>query len=108
MRFDWSEQRNNEMYVRLVLLACGTTLNVSIHVLCKTRPPKLRGDKLASFKVIRVTGDFVVMASGDDRTVERVLRGDVDVIFICQDIVIVFPVEQTRPKNCRDVLQGQL
>ena len=39
-----------------------------------------------------------------DRTVERVLQGDIDMPFVCQDTVIVLPFREMRPEGDGNVL----
>ena len=108
MRLDWSEQRDGGVCVRLVLLAHGTALNILVHKLCETGPPKLRGDKLASLQVARVSGGLIVVAAGKDRATEGVIQGDVDMTFVGQDTVVILPVRETRPEGSGDVLQQGL
>ena len=60
--------------------------------LCKTQPPELRGDKLASLEITGVAGSFVVMAAGKDGAAEGILWGDIDMTFVGQDMVIELPV----------------
>ena len=73
MRLDQREWWESGMCIRLVLLACGTASNTFGHKLCKTGPPELRGDMLASFKVTRVACHLMVMAMGEDGMMEGVL-----------------------------------
>ena len=58
----------------------------------KTRPPELSSDKLASLEITRVTGGLMVVTAGKDGVTERVLRGDIDMTFVHEDMVIIFPV----------------
>ena len=79
-----------------------------MHKLCETGPPKLRGDKLVSLQVARVSGSLMVMAAGKDRVMERVIQGDVDTTFVGQDVVVIPPVREVRLEGSRDVLQQGL
>ena len=74
------------------MLAHGAAFDVLTHKLCETGLPEFRGDELASFEVTRVTGGFVVMATGEDGVTERTLQGDIDATFVGQDVVIELPV----------------
>ena len=92
MGFDRGERGNSGVHVGLILLAQGTAFNVLLHELCETWPPEFRGDELVGFEISWVTGGFMIMASSKNRVVERVLWGDVDTIFVGQDMVIESPV----------------
>ena len=108
MGFDRSERGNGGVCVCLVLLACGTAFDIFVHKLCKAQPPEFRGDKLVGLEVTRVTGGLMVMAVGKDGATEGILWGNVDMILVCQDVIIEFPVREVRPEGSRDVLQGRL
>ena len=43
---------------------------------------KLSSNKLVSLEITGVSGGFMVMAVGEDRVVEGVLQGNVDVTFV--------------------------
>ena len=58
--------RSGWMCVDLVLLARGTTTDIASNIRGKAWPPKLRGNKLASFENTRVTHCGVVMMASDD------------------------------------------
>ena len=89
-------------------MARGATFDIFAHKLCETGPPKFRGDELASFEITWVTSGLMVVAVGEDGTVEGVLRGDVDTTLIGQDAVIELPVGEARPEGGGDVLQRRL
>ena len=89
---DWGEWRDGGVCVCLVWLTYGIAFDILTHKLCETRPPKLSGDKLASLEIARVTSGLVVMAAGEDGMAEGVLRRDIDMAFVSQDVVIKFPI----------------
>ena len=80
------------MSVRFVLLARDTAFNVFAHKLCETWPPKLRGNKLASFEITGVASSLMVVAAGEDGATEGVVQGNVDATFVDQDMLVKFPV----------------
>ena len=92
MRFNWSEWWDNRVGVGFVLLASDITLDLLLHKLCKTRPSEFHSNELTSFKVTRVAGSLVVMAMGEDRAMEGVVWGNVDMALVSEDMVIVLPV----------------
>ena len=92
------------MSVRLILLAGGIALNIFMHKLCEAWPPKLRGDELASLEITGVAGSLVVMAAGKDGAMEGVLWGNVDMAFVGQDVVVIFPVREAGLEGGGDVL----
>ena len=96
------------MYVRLVLLACATTLNISTYKLCKTWSLEFQGNKLMSFEITWMPGGLVIMAMRDNRAVERVLSENIDTAFECQDMIIVLPVRKVGPEDSRDILERRL
>ena len=90
--FDQDEREGGEVCVRLVLLACGTALNVLAYELRKTQPPELSSDELAGFEVARVTSSLVVMTVGKDGAMERVVQGDIDTSLVGEDVVVKPPI----------------
>ena len=92
MGFDQGEWGNGGVCVGLVLLAQGAAFDIFSHELCETRPPEFRGNKLASFEVARVTGGFMVVATGKDRAAEGVLQGNIDTTLVGQDVIVELPV----------------
>ena len=50
----------------------------------------------------------MIIAADEDGMTEGVLQGDVDAIFVGQDVVIELPVRETREEGSGDVLQGHL
>ena len=77
-----------------------------MHELHETRPPKFRDNELASFKVTWVTGSLMVVATGKDGVMERILQGDIDMTLVGQDMVIKFPVREAGPEGGGDIFQG--
>ena len=88
MGLDQGEWGNGGVRVRLVLLACGTALNIFAHKMCETRPPKFGGDKLASLEIARVTCSLVVVTVGEDGAVKGLLWEYVDTTLVGQDVII--------------------
>ena len=86
----------------------GTAFDILAYELHETRLPELRSDELVSLEVSWVAGGLMVVAAGEDRATEGVLRGNVDVTFIGQDMVIKLPVRETRPEGSRNVFQRRL
>ena len=80
---DWGEQRNGGVCIGLVLLACSTVFNVFPHKLGEAQPPEFRGDQLMCFKVPRVLSGLMIMTMGQDGVMEGVIRGNVDISFVC-------------------------
>ena len=96
------------MFVRLVLLACTTTLSISTYKLCKTWPLEFQGNKLMSFEITWMHGGLVIMAMRDNGAVERVLSGNIDTVLEYQDMIIVLPVRKVEPEGSRDILERRL
>ena len=64
---DREEWGSRWMGVDLVLLARGASSDITADVRGKARPPKLRGNKLASFEDTWVASSRMVMMAGHDR-----------------------------------------
>ena len=92
MGLNWSEQRDSRMCVQLVLLACGIAFNVLLYILCEVWPPEFQGNKLASFEIPGVANDLMIMATSEDGTTERVVGENINLSFVCEDMVIILPV----------------
>ena len=108
MGFDRSERGNGGVSVRFVLLARGTVFDILSHKLHEARPPEFSSDELAGFEISGVAGGLMIMAAGKDGTTEGILWWDVDATLVSQDVVVKFPVRETRPEGSGDVLQGCL
>ena len=102
------EQGDGGMHVRLVLLAYGAAFDILSHKLCKTQPPKLHGDELASFEVAGVSSSFVVVAVGKDGATKGVVGGNIDMTFVGQNMVVKLPIREMGMEDGVDVLQGRL
>ena len=63
-----------------------------LHKLCETQLPEFDGNELASFEVPRVAGGLMVVTTGKDGAMERIFWGNINMAFVCQDVVIIFPV----------------
>ena len=105
--YDKGKQENVEC-VRFVLLTHGTAFNVFPHVLYETWPPEFGSNKLSGLEVSQVAGGLMIVATGKDRLMEGVIRGNVDVALVGKDVVIIFPVRKMRPEGCGNVLKGWL
>ena len=92
MGLDWCEQGDGGVCLQFVLLTHGAVLNVFLHKLCEALSPEFSSDKLVSFEITRVSSSFMIMAAGEDGVVEGALWENVDTAFICEDMVIIFPV----------------
>ena len=60
----WGSRR---MGIGLVLLALGTSADITMNIRGEAQPPKLRGNKLASFENSWMTSSGMVMVTSDDR-----------------------------------------
>ena len=80
------------MCVRLVLLACGTAFDIFSHELHKTWPSEFSSNKLVGFEITQVTSSLMVVATGEDGVAEGIVWGDIDMTFVCQDVVVKFLV----------------
>ena len=96
------------MHVQLVLLACSTALNILADKLCEAQPLELSSNKLADLEVTGVSSSLMVVAAGEDRAMEGILWGNIDVALVCKDVIVKSPVRKVRPEGDGDVLQGRL
>ena len=102
---DWGEWWDSGVGVGFILLAYGAAFNVSVYEVGKTWPPEFSSDKLLGLEITRVSGSFMVMTLGKDRVMEGVIQGNVDMTFVCEDVVIILPVGELRSEGGRDILQ---
>ena len=107
-RSDWGEWGDGGVSIQFILLAHGAAFDVFAHILHEAQPPELSDNKLAGFKITRVTGGLMVMAAGRNGAAEGVIRRNIDMAFISKDMVIKFPVREVGPECIRDVFQGCL
>ena len=105
---DQSERGDSGVRVGLVLLAYGTAFDILPYKLHEPRPPKFSSDELVSLQVARVSSGLMVIAASEDGVTEGVFQGNVDMTFVCEDVVIKLPVRKARPESGRDVFQGRL
>ena len=82
------------MGIDLVLLAGGTPTDITVNIRGEAQPPKLRGNKLASFENTRMTSSGMVMVMSNDRVVQVSLCRDIDVALVSQDASVVVPVRE--------------
>ena len=91
------------MRVNFILLAGGTALNVLVDEGSESQPPELSGDQLTGFKETGMAGGLMVMALFEDGTAKRIISGNVDTAFICEDTGLNLPVSKAGVKGERDV-----
>ena len=108
MRLDLGERGNGGVCAQLILLAGGTAFNVFIHKLGETWPPKLRSNELVSLEIAGMTGGFMVVAVGKDGVVEGIVRRDIGMSFVAEDMIVVLPIQEARLEGSRYIFQGQL
>ena len=82
------------MGIDLVLLARGTAVDKTVNIRGEARPPKLRGNKLASFENSRMTSSGMVMVTSNDRVVQVSIGRDIDAALVSQDASIIVPVRE--------------
>ena len=80
------------MSIRFVLLTDGAAFNVFAHELHKPWPSELSSNKLTSLEITGVTSSLMVMTMDEDGTVERIIQGNIDATFVCQNMVVKLPV----------------
>ena len=71
-----------QMGVDLVLLARGTSTDITMNIRDEARPPKFRGNQLASFENARMASSGMIMVSSDDRVAQSGICGNVDATLI--------------------------
>ena len=71
----WGSRR---VCVNLMLLAGGTTPDITLNIRGKAWPPKFRGDQLVSLENPGVTRSGMVMVAGNDRMAEVGIGRDID------------------------------
>ena len=82
------------MGIDFVLLARGTSVDITANVRGEAWPPKFRGNQLVSFENARMASSGMIMVSSNDRVVESGISGNVDVTLVSQDAGIVAPVRE--------------
>ena len=53
-----------------------------------------------------MTSGLMIMAVDEDGTPEGVIWRNVDMSFVVEDVVIIFPVQEAGPEGSGDILQG--
>ena len=86
------------------MLTCGTALDILVHKVCEAWPPELDSDKLVGLEITRVSSGLMVMAVGEDGSVEGVLWRNIHMAFVSEEIVIIFPVGEMGSEGSRDIL----
>ena len=80
--------------VNFVLLARGTSSDITANIRGKAWPPKFRGDKLASLENSQVTCSRIVMVPSDNRTTKAGISRDIDAALVGQNASIIVPVQE--------------
>ena len=89
---EWGSGR---MGVDFVLLACGTSVDITADIRGKAWPSKFRGNQLASLENSWVASSGVVMVTSHNRVAEASISGDVDAALVSQDACIVMPIGES-------------
>ena len=55
-----------------------------------------------------MAGSLVIMTVGEDGIAEGVIQGDINMSFIGENMVIIFPVREMRPEYSKDILERGL
>ena len=95
------ERGARRMGVDLILLARGTPADITADVRGEARPPKLRGNKLASFEDTGVASSGVVMVVSYDSVAQASVSGDIDTVLISQDASVVMPIRKVGAEGGR-------
>ena len=90
------------------MLAYGTAFNVFPHELYETWPLEFGCDKLASLKTPRVAGSLIIVATSEDGIVVGVLGGNINMSFVCENVVIILPVQKVRLEGGGDIFKRGL
>ena len=93
--------RSRWMGIDLVLLARGTAVDKTVNIRGEARPPKLRGNKLASFENSRMTSSGMVMVTSNDRVAQVSISRDIDTALVSQDASIIVPVGEAQTESGR-------
>ena len=91
--------RSGWMCVDLVLLARGTTTDIALNIRGEAWPPKLRGNKLASFENTRVTCCGVVMMASNNRMAKIGIGWDINTALVSQNASIIVPVREAQAEG---------
>ena len=74
------------------MLTHGAAFDVLVYELCETWPPEFRSNELVGFEVTQVASGLMDVASGEERLMEEILWWDIDMTFVCEDMIIILPV----------------
>ena len=90
----WNGEKwgSRQVGIGFVLLAQGTSTDITADVRGETWLPKLRGNKLASFENTRMTSSGVVMVSSNNRVAQVSICRDIDLALVSQDASVIVPV----------------
>ena len=90
------------MGINFVLLAQGTSADITANVRGKAWPPKFRCNQLASFENARMASSGMIMVLSDNRVAESGICGNIDVTLVSQDASIIVPVGEARMESGGD------
>ena len=85
-----------------MLLAGGTSLDITVNVGGEAQPPKLRGNKLVSFENTWMASSGMIMVSSHDGVAQVGIGGDVNTALVSQDTGIIVPIRKLRAEIGRD------
>ena len=106
--FDWSKWGNSGVYVRLILLVYDVALNILPYKLYETWLVEFKHNKLTGLEITGVASGLMIVAVSENGMLERVLGGNVNMPFVCENVVIILLVQEARPEDSRDILQRGL
>ena len=101
----WGSRR---MGIDLVLLAGGASVDITVNIRGEAQPPKLRGNKLASFENARMTSSGMVMVTSNDRVAQVSISRDIDVALVRQDASVVVPVGKAGTESSGGFTRGSM
>ena len=87
------------MHVDLVLLTRSAAMDITVNIRGKAWPPKLRGNKLASFENTRVTHCGVVMMVSNNRMAKIGIGWDINMALVSQNASIIVPVREAQAEG---------
>ena len=93
----WNGEKrwSGQMGIGFVLLARGTSVDITVDVRGEAWPPKFRGNELASFEDAWMASSGVIMVLSDDRVAKSSIGRNVDTSLVSQDTGIVVPVGES-------------
>ena len=90
------------MGINFVLLARGTSMDITVNIRGEAWPPKFRCNQLASFENARMASSGMIMVSSDNRVAESGICRNIDATLVSQDASIVAPVGEVRTESGGD------